>query len=60
MSEGYRMCNCNLQNYDKVVLYFMSDGVWTYPDKAIANFNANPGLMKKVDFQAVGFSSGSA
>ena len=41
--------------FDKTVLYFMTDGEAAYPGQAIQRFNQDPSLMKTIEFQGVAF-----
>jgi hypothetical protein len=30
--EAHKICSKNPEKYDKFLLYFMSDGVWSFPE----------------------------
>eukprot|EP00347_Sterkiella_histriomuscorum_P023277 403335263 len=51
--KAYEIINQSLQNYDRHVICFMSDGQAPYPIQAIQTFTLNNQMMKKIIFTAV-------
>ena len=37
--DAIKIANKTLISYDKIVFYFMTDGIWTYPETAIKQIN---------------------
>ena len=52
---AYDICNSTYLKYDKIVLYFMSDGVSKFPEKAIDRFKNDRTFIEMINFYAIGF-----
>ena len=35
LEMAHQICTVSLKSYDTIIFYFMSDGVWTYPERGI-------------------------
>ena len=58
MKGGYDAAKKNFSNYDKIIIYFMTDGSSSYPTNAVKMFNEDKELMSKLEFHCVGFGDG--
>jgi hypothetical protein len=53
---GYNLAKKNVENFDEIVLYFLTDGQAPMPkDRAIDNFLKSKALKDKLRFVSVGF-----
>ena len=52
---AYKLCETFHKKYEKLILYFMTDGVAKYPAAAIDEFNNKNSFKKKIEFSVVGF-----
>lgn len=59
MNTAYDECAKNSDRYDRIVLFFMTDGESAYPEEEVTKFKNDSSLMKNLEFHAVGFSDDS-
>ena len=55
LNDAYVIATETADRFDKVLLYFLSDGSSAYPATALAKFLNNDRLKAKLRFEAVGF-----
>ena len=56
---AYDIIEKTYDKYDKIIMYFMSDGGCSFPQAAINLFNNNPSFKTKIDFYSIAFGSGA-
>ena len=56
---AFDVCSSTHTKYDKVIYYFMSDGVWSFPLEAVNRHKADSTFKNKIRFYSVGFGSGA-
>ena len=52
---AYKLCEETHSKYEKIILYFMTDGAAKTPEQAINKFNKKSIFTKKLQFLIVGF-----
>ena len=52
---AYNLCEETHTKYEKIILYFMTDGAARTPEKAINKFSKRSIFTKKMQFLIVGF-----
>ncbi len=57
LNMAFDVCSCTYTKYDKVIYYFMSDGVWSFPTEAVDRHKADTTFQDKIEFYSVGFGS---
>jgi uncharacterized protein with von Willebrand factor type A (vWA) domain len=55
LREAYDIATATQDNYEELALLLLSDGSASRPDQEVAAFLAEPSLMAKLRFLAVGF-----
>jgi hypothetical protein len=56
LKKAFDICSKTHYNYEKIVLYFMTDGRCKYyPEKSINNFAYDKTFKNKIVFYSVGF-----
>ena len=57
--DAHKLCTSSKSKYDKFVLYFMSDGAWSFPEKGIQNLVSDKSIIDKIDFHTCAFGPGA-
>jgi uncharacterized protein YegL len=53
--DAHRICKKNPNKYDKFLLYFMSDGVWSFPLSGINRLIQDSTIINKIEFHSIAF-----
>ena len=56
---AYDIIEKTYDKYDKIIMYFMSDGGCSFPQTAINKFNSDSQFKTKIDFYSIAFGSGA-
>ena len=57
--DAHRICKKNSNDYDKFLLYFMSDGVWSFPQSGIDRIIKDNTIIDKIEFHSIAYGSGA-
>ena len=55
--DAHRICKKNPEKYDKLLLYFMSDGQWSFPQSGINRLIQDNTIINKIEFHSIAFGS---
>ena len=53
--DAHRICKKNSNKYDKLLLYFLTDGDCTFPQSGINRLIQDNTLINKIQFHSIGF-----
>ena len=56
---AYDLIDKTFQKYNKIFMYFMSDGVLVFPESVINKFDNNLLFKSKIYFYSIAFGSGT-
>ena len=59
LNMAFDVCSSSHTKYDKIIYYFMSDGVWSFPTKAVDRHKSDSTFQNKIEFYSVGFGTGA-